>query len=124
MNEQDFGRKVSLLLGRGLDSLDTATLERLRAARERALARVAVEEPLLAHAHGGAVSSRWSDYFSQHPRWLLGGLALALVMAAVTFVPLQSSDNSPSDAELLASDLPLNAFAHKDFNEWLKDTSH
>ena len=38
MNEHQFGNKVRQLLNQGL-RMDTATVERLRAAREQALAR-------------------------------------------------------------------------------------
>lgn len=124
MNEQDFGRKISQHLNRGTKLIDSTRLEQLRAARERALAAYKAE-PVLAHAASGYGSGRWSDYVSQHPRLLWGAVLVAAAMALWTFLQPseQRDDASPIDAELLSSDLPIQAFAHKDFSEWLKESS-
>ncbi len=123
MNEQEFGRNLSQQLNRATQELDADTLARLRAARERALERYRAPATALAHAPAGDGVGRLGEYFTQRPRLLFGALALA-ALAMVSVLQLREGRESPIDAEILASDLPLDAFTHRDFDQWLKDSSH
>ena len=125
MNELEFTKKVAQQLNFGTNNLGHVATARLKAARERALAAYRVELPVLATAGGASSGERLGGYFSQHPRLAWGGLAVVLALAAGLnfWQGTEQSEQSPIDAEILASDLPLNAFTHQDFDAWLKNNS-
>ncbi|MEO6024939.1 MAG: DUF3619 family protein [Burkholderiales bacterium] len=125
MNELEFAKKVAQQLNFGTNNLDHVATARLKAARERALAAYRVEQPVLATVGGLNSGERPGGYFSQHPRLAWGGLAVVLALAAALnfWQGEEQADKSPIDAEILASDLPLNAFTHQDFDAWLKNNS-
>ncbi len=124
MNEIKFGYQIKQQLDRALD-LEAATLRRLKAAREQALARQRVAEPAFALAWADVIVGRLSG----HPASAsiaLGGAALILAL-----VGLQYWQRTPTveeieeiDAALLTSDLPINAYLDKSFDTWLKRSQH
>lgn len=120
MNEPQFANRVRHLLNQGT-RLDLPTLERLRAARERALA---VQRPQLepALAWAGNVRGRLDGFagFS-----LRVALAIALVLASsVTLYnrqqPQRLAELEEIDADLLTDDLPIDALLDRGFEAWLK----
>lgn len=119
MNEMQFGNKVRQVLNQGL-TLRASTAERLRAARERALARQK-PEPAYALAVAGGAMGRFG--------W--GGLALrvlvpiVMLLIAVAAVYIWQQNQRIAaleeiDAQLLADDLPPDAYLDRDFQNWLK----
>jgi hypothetical protein len=124
MNELEFSNKIKRQLDDHLN-LDDATLSRLRAAREQALAHQRMTEPVFVFAWADAISSR----FSSHPasfRVAVTGAALVLAL-----IGIQYWQQSPSveeieeiDAALLTGDLPINAYLDKGFDAWLKRSPH
>jgi Protein of unknown function (DUF3619) len=122
MNELEFAKKVAQQLNRSAHNLDQIPLARLKAARERALEAYR-SEPVLAHSDG-STWGKWSDRFLHHPRLTWGGLAALLALAAgLNFWQGAEREKSPIDAQILASDIPLHAFAQQDFDAWLKNNS-
>lgn len=120
MNEPQFGNKIRHLLTQGL-SLDSATRDRLRAAREKALARQRAEP-------GGVLA--WADN-------VLGGIEdwgrlslrivvpIALLVAGATGLyawdqKQRIAEIADLDAQLLTDELPIDAYLDRGFDSWLK----
>jgi len=120
MNESEFGHQIRQQLDQALD-LEPATLNRLKVAREQALARQRLSEPAFALAWVDAVAGRLSGNPAST------GIALAGAALIIAIVGIQYWTQQPSveeivdiDAELLTSDLPINAYLDKSFDAWLK----
>lgn len=120
MNEMQFGRKFRQALDQRI-RLRPQTLERLRAARERALMRQRVER---------AAALAWADNVIGRLGGF-GGLSLRLLLPAAVLVAglalvygLQQSQRAAEaeeiDALLLTDDLPIDAYLDKGFEAWLK----
>jgi Protein of unknown function (DUF3619) len=120
MNELNFANKIRQVLNHGLQ-LDQPTLERLRAARERALERQRPEPaPALAWAY---------NVLGNFGGW--GGLSLrllaplvALIIAASAIYTWQQNQRVAElvdiDAQLLTDDLPIDAYLDRGFQNWLR----
>jgi hypothetical protein len=125
MNESDVARRVAGSLSASAHRIDAAVAERLRCARERALA---VQRP-----------ARWQSGWLQRGlalrlRWvrapLLRATATALLLLAV-FVAgdywstlSRINERQAIDAALLMDDLPIDAYLDPDFKAWLSRESH
>lgn len=120
MNEQQLANNVRRALDERARALPPAVSERLRAARERALAsRRAERVPAL----------QWADNVFGASGF--GGVWLRLVLPAI-FVLLavagiygwqqnqRLAEIEEIDAELLTDDLPIDAYLDRGFQEWLK----
>lgn len=125
-NEQEFAKKIVEALEADVDSIAPATAARLQAARQKAVAamaepqRAVVEHPALA-GFGRVVD------FSHHAGyrfWLPVLVLLAVLMAMLGSMTSRNNEPIDTDALLLASDLPPEAFADKEFVAWLETTSH
>jgi hypothetical protein len=121
MNEMQFGNKVRQVLNRGLAGVQPATAERLRAARERALARQRVQiSPTLAWADnlvgrvGGWGGAAWRVLLP------LAMLVLALVGLQYWQQHQRVEEIEEIDAQLLTDDLPIDAYLDRGFQNWLK----
>ncbi len=124
MNESKFGHQIKQQLDRTLN-LEPATLKRLKAAREQALARQRMTEPAFALAWADAVVGRLSGNPAS------AGIALAGAALILALVGIQYWQQTPTveeleevDAALLTSDLPINAYLDKSFDTWLKRSQH
>jgi hypothetical protein len=126
MNEQQTAHRIRQLLNRGLD-LDASKLNRLKVAREQALARQRVRAPVFVLAWADNVFGRLGgSTTSLVPRMLLPMAVLILGLIAVN----QWRDSQTAaeieeiDAAVLTGDLPLDAYLDKGFDAWLKRSSH
>jgi len=126
MNEQQIAHRIRQLLNKGLD-LDAGELSRLKAARERALARQRVRAPVFVLAWADNVFGRFGGTPSSVvPRMLLPMAVLIIGLIAVN----QWRDSQTAaeieeiDAAVLTGDLPLDAYLDKGFDAWLKRSSH
>ena len=123
MNELHFGYKVRQHLNRGLHDLPPATLSRLDAARQRALAhqKIAVHQSVLATA-GSFVQHQFDNL---HLKQVLLALALLIGIASYTVwnADQQIAELEAIDSALLADDLPIGALTDKGFDAWLKSSS-
>lgn len=120
--ESELARKVTRYLDRGIADLSAGTLYRLQQARAAALAAIPerVPEPELAAA-GPAGYGRTARRPSAI-RWL----GLALLVAAAGFgyhqwhTVQQVHEFEDIDMHLLASDLPIDAYLDRGFQNWLR----
>jgi uncharacterized iron-regulated membrane protein len=121
MNEQRFGNKVRHLLNQGLE-LDSASREQLRAAREQALARQRAEAPG-AFVRAGDLLAGVDGWRGFSIRVLLPLAVLALAIAGIhTWQERQRlAELVEIDSELLADDLPIDAYLDRGFQNWLKN---
>ena len=124
MNEQQFGNRVRHILNRGLAEVDPQTVERLRAARERALARQRAElSPALAWADnvvgrvGGWGSVAWRVFLP------IAMLAVGVAMVQQWQQSQRIAELEEIDAQLLTDDLPIDAYLDRGFQNWLRHRS-
>lgn len=122
-NEERFARLLCRALDRGTTGLDSALAERLRAARERALAcqPVAASAGLVIDA-GGVAHLGHPDDESSHPwRSLLLVLVMLLGMGLAYYwnSSQQAEANEEIDSALLADDLSPKALLDPGFQAWL-----
>jgi hypothetical protein len=127
MNELQFANKIRQALNQGA-RLDAHISERLRAAREQALARRKPErEPALAWARSQAAGVIGG--FGG-----LGGFSLRLLLPTALLVAglvaiyswqqdQRAADIEELDAQLLTDDLPIDAYLDRGFEAWLKKVS-
>jgi hypothetical protein len=120
MNEPQFGNKVRQLLNQGL-RVDAGVAERLRAAREQALARQR-PEPAPALAWADNVLGRFDGWSGLSLRVLLPA---AMLIAALTGIynwqqNQRAAELEEIDAQLLTDDLPIDAYLDRGFQNWLK----
>ena len=124
MNEREFGYQIKQQLDHSLD-LEPATLNRLKLAREQALARQRMAEPAYALAWADAIVGRLAS------RPASASIALGVAALILALVGIQYWQHTPSveeieeiDAAILTGDLPINAYLDKSFDTWLKRSSH
>lgn len=120
--EEQFARRICLVLDRGTEELDHAIAERLRAARERVLQHqhVLVASSAIVGAGGTALLGGDEE---KHPlRTALAILALLLGVSLSYYWNgfSQAYENEAIDSALLADDLPPNAYLDKGFQAWLE----
>jgi hypothetical protein len=123
MNEQDeLGRRIATLLDDSADAVGPAQRERLRAARNLALARHHEQRerawvPSWVTAGIGGVTER--RVFGV--QYLIPMAALVLGLAGVAYMHYTPpNDIADIDAGLLTDDLPINAYLDQEFASWLK----
>ncbi len=118
--EEQFARRICHLLDRGVDTLDPAVAERLRAARWRALESRSVRAgaPDFAIVGAGGTASIGGG---RPLRMVL--LLLALVLVSVAAYHWngfeQAANHEAIDTALLADDLPPRAYLDPGFRTWL-----
>lgn len=131
MNEIKFAHKIRQALNEGsrLDGKSGAHIaERLRAAREQALAmRRPEREPTLAWARSAAVGviGGFGGFGGFSLRALL---PTALLVAGLIAIygwqqDQRAADIEELDAQLLTDDLPIDAYLDRGFETWLKKVS-
>ncbi|MGB4811889.1 MAG: DUF3619 family protein [Methylophilaceae bacterium] len=124
--EEALAKTAASLLNENAQHLNAVTLKKLATARNQAVNR------LLAQQSGGINQNghvlQWfghDSYFGQHKLMaasILVGAVLLIFLATQKFNKAQNSVVSyqeSSDAFLLASDLPPEAFADKGFSTWV-----
>ena len=124
-HEDDFAKKITLYLDAANRELKSGTLYRLQQARGAALAHAQATRvaPELAYAGNGAgVSVAGSrPFYAQLRFWL--GVAL-IAFAGFGWQQWQAyqavKDAEEVDAQLLTSDLPIDAYLDRGFQVWLK----
>ena len=119
MNEREFARRIVHHLDRGTADLRPGTLYRLRQARGAALA--AIEAPAeageLATTHGAA-GGWFGGGRSSAVRWL--GVATLALGYQQWHEMQQVREFEDVDLHLLASDLPIDAYLDRGFQNWLR----
>ena len=130
-NDDELGRKIAGLLDESAAAMRAGTAYRLQLARQEALARLAAPEratsPVLAgatSAGGVGVGGGGRSFWAGGKLWL--GIAL-IAAAGFGYQQYQSWEASQEarelaemDAEILTSDLPIDAYLDSGFQNWLK----
>lgn len=120
--EQRFAQPICQALDQGTNTLDASIVERLRAARERALAHqcVPATEIQIVGADGTALLHGHED--ERHPiRMLVAILALLLGFSLAYHWNgfSQTDEHEAIDSALLADDLPPKAYLDPGFQVWI-----
>lgn len=120
MNEHEFGDKLRHLLNRG-SAVEPRIAERLRAARERALARQR-REPLSALEWADNVLGRLGGWGGVSLRVVAPLAALVIGIAAIYLWQQKQrlAEVEEIDAMLLTDELPIDAYLDRGFQNWLK----
>jgi len=132
-NDDEFAKKITGYLDSGASGMRAGTLYRLQQARARALEKLAVPTPAvetrMAHALAGMGSATGSgDGGLRRGGWL--GLGAALVAAMLLFgwqqwaTWQQTREIEEIDAQILSSDLPIDAYIDQGFRTWLTSDEH
>lgn len=124
MNESKFGYQIKQQLDQALD-LDAAALSRLKVARQQALVRQRVSEPVFVLAWADALVGRLSGNPAS-ASIVLAGAALILALVGIQYWQRAPSveELAEIDAALLTSDLPINAYLDNSFDTWLKRSQY
>ena len=131
-DERNFAKKITTYLDQGTAELKAGTAYRLQAARQEALARLADPQRVTglqlagAHAGGGSGTAGGGRSLWANGRlWV--GIAL-IVAAGFGFQQWQAyqqlKDIEETDAAILSSDLPIDAYLDRGFQNWLKRASY
>lgn len=126
--DSEFAKKITAHLDRGVADLKAGTAYRLQLAREEALARLSdperAAEPRLAPAHALAGSGTLGG---NHRFRASGRLWLGIALIVVAGLGIQQwqayqqlKDLEETDAAILTSDLPIDAYLDRGFQNWLK----
>lgn len=127
MNERQLAEKIVKVLDTGVDSISPEVVASLKAARQRAVAAMPAQAHAAEAQHALAGWGRVVE-FSHHGgyRFWLPVVILLVVLMAMLTSTMTANNSQPIDADalLLASDLPPEAFADKEFVAWLENSSH
>ena len=128
-----FAKKITTYLDHGIAELKAGTSYRLQLARAEALARLADPQraperrAALAQAGSGSATASGSRRASGPGWWLWIGIAL-IVAAGFGYQQWQAyqqlSDIEETDAAILSSELPIDAYLDRGFQNWLKRASY
>jgi hypothetical protein len=125
MNQAETAKKITAYLDKGTAELKAGTAYKLQIARQAALDAVRLpqrsSELALAGARSGSLGGG---------RPLLGGarlwIGILLIVGGVLFfrnwqIAQQTRDIEETDAALLTSELPIEAYLDRGFQNWLKE---
>ena len=126
--DDDFAKKITTYLDQGATDLKAGTAYRLQLARAEALARLADPQRAAelrvagANAGGGSGTAGGDRSFWASGRlWI--GIAL-IVAAGFGYQQWQAyqqlNDIEETDAAILSSDLPIDAYLDQGFQNWLR----
>jgi hypothetical protein len=127
----DFTKKITTYLDSGTAELKAGTTYRLQLARQEALARLADPQRMAELRLAGAQGNVGSGDAGGGRRFLASGrlwVGIALIiMASFGFQQWQAyqqlNDLEETDAAILSSDLPIDAYLDRGFQNWLKHVS-
>ena len=124
--EAELARTITRHLDQAAADIRPGTLYRLKQARAAAMANVAPASSAtgeLAAAGVGSVSDGRSYFRSAAVRWL--GVALLVAVAGFGYQQWRSMQQvyefEDIDLHLLASDLPIDAYLDRGFQNWLRN---
>lgn len=122
-HEEHLARQICRVLDQGIRELDPAIVERLRAARERAVQQQTIPATAfqIVGAGGTARIGHDGDGESHLLRTLFAILALFLGVGLAYYWNGfdQASENEEVDSALLADELSPNAYLDQGFQAWL-----
>jgi hypothetical protein len=123
MNEQEIAKKIKSYLDYGTADLKAGTAFRLQRARQLALTRLSAPQQMPEYVLAGAGSATLGGrrLFGDARIWigvllLVGGLLSYQYWQAAQ----QARDIEETDAAILSSELPIEAYLDRGFQAWLK----
>jgi len=122
-HEHDFAKKITLYLDAANRELKSGTLYRLQQARAAALAHAHAPRrvPELALAGVGGTMAGPRPFYAQLRFWIGVGLIAFAGFGWQQWQAYQAvKDAEEVDAQLLTSDLPIDAYLDRGFQVWLK----
>jgi|SRR5208282_1088305 len=122
MNEHETAKKITAYLDRGTAELKAGVAFRLQRARQLALSQLSEQHaPQLALAEPGG-GSLGSHRFLAVTRLSVGVLLLVAGVFAYNYweTQQQARDIEETDAAILSSELPIEAYLDQGFEAWLK----
>ena len=125
--EINFAYKVRHALNERIDDLPTATVDRLAAARQIALARKKQDAPLRVVAPQSVLAGPAGGFFQQPFSWLARlGVAAPILAGVVLFFGLYQYEQqhriieiAALDAAVLADEVPPSAYLDRGFEAYL-----
>jgi hypothetical protein len=124
LHEDDFARRITGYLDAGSSDLREGTAYRLQLARQAALAHLGETQVASGYAHAGNGLLRLGGghFRVRHLSWWLSLGALLVALASYyQYTEYQNlRDIEETDAALLASELPVEAYLDRGFHNWLK----
>jgi hypothetical protein len=114
-NELDPG-KIAQLLTQGTRQMDAVTISALVNARQNALKRHSVREPVFKLTSASAhASARWADRLIPHSAqpWVAAVLLVAVLIAGTSYWQnFQEQQIDETDVAILTDDLPIEVFVN------------
>ncbi len=124
MNENEFGARVARALDTGLEEIEPRVLRQLASLREAAVARVGTAETVGSLSFVGIAGLgsllRPSGF---RRRMLWPALALVAGVLGTWYWQVVTAPAEGGEIELLADELPLDAYIDKGFDQWLRASS-
>jgi len=120
--DEQLASTVAHLLNDNAQHLNAVTLKRLNAGRDLAVSQLAVRQTQVTQGvnRSGNVLHWLGHGFEQHRMMSITVIAVAMLLGFFAIQQFSLYNNlKHSDAFLLASELPPEAFADKGFNTWL-----
>ncbi len=131
-SDDNFAKKITAYLDQGTADLKPGIAYRLQLARAEALARLAdpqrsaERQVAIAHAGSGSGTAGGGRSF-----WASGRLWVGIALIAAAGFGFQQwqayqqmIDLEETDAAILSSDLPIDAYLDRGFQNWLKRASY
>ena len=125
MNQTETAKKITAYLDKGTAQLKAGTAYKLQAARQAALDAMRLPqhspELALADSRGGSPDSG-RPLFADARLWI----GMLLLVGGVLFfqnwqIAQQTRDIEETDAALLTSELPIEAYLDRGFQNWLRE---
>jgi hypothetical protein len=130
-NDSDFAKKLTAYLDDGAANLKSGTAYKLQLARAEALARLSdpkrASAARMTTALAGAGTGTVGGGRTSRPNFKLWLGILAIVVAGFGYQQWQAfqqlKDIEETDAAILSSDLPIDAYLDRGFQNWLKQVT-
>jgi len=122
-NDKEIAGKITAYLDAGTKELKSGTAYRLQQARAAALARLQdpMRSPEAALAGAGGTLGGSRPFYAQVRFWIGVALIAAAGFGWQQWQAYQAINEAEEiDAQLLASDLPIDAYLDRGFQAWLK----
>lgn len=122
-NDKEIAGKITAYLDAGTKELKSGTAYRLQQARAAALARLQdpVRSPEAALAGAGGTLGGSRPFYAQVRFWIGVALIAAAGFGWQQWQAYQAINEAEEiDAQLLSSDLPIDAYLDRGFQAWLK----
>jgi len=116
--ERAQAKEIIALLDRDLASIDPLTASKLKYARENALSKMPANETVV---HRGVL--HLLGLHTHHQKLWLTVIGLLLMLGIFLVMHENTQELNQSDAYLLGSELPPEAFLNEGFDTWLSENS-